>query len=253
MKIKERIAVLLVIYPIGIFLAGLFFAFKFFGWIRIWHWERFPTYWRNPDLYKNGLIVVSNHPHLLGCMFEVWLPVLFFRDYLRHPFKLRPFSVPDKSNFPDKWYWHWIEPVAVSINRKGDAGEKRHEIERLMNILKSGGVCVVFAEAGRTFKGTVFQRSAKGKRLRTLEGGVALLVQKTGAVVQPIWVEDVEALSANNLDPKRLYHCFPKFWKGVIVKIGNAMRFEGIRFENKPGREEIVRELTNGLLKLADE
>jgi len=253
-KSAERMAILSVVYPIGIFLAGLLFAFKALNWVRIWHWEKFPTYRRNPNLYQNGLIVVSNHPHLLRCMFEVWLPVLFYRDYLRHPFKLRPFSVPDKTNFPDRWYWCWINPVAVPINRKGDAGEKRREIEKLIGILTSGGICVIFAEAGRTFKGTKFQRSAKGKRVRTLEGGVALLAQKTKAAILPIWVEDVnKALSADNLDPQKLYHRFPRFWEGVIVKIGDIIRFESLRFEGKPGREEIVRDLTNALLELADQ
>jgi len=250
----EKMAVLLVVYPIGILLASLLLAFRTLNWIRIWHWEKFPTRGQNPDLYRNGLIVVSNHPHLLRCMFEVWLPVLFYRDYLKHPFALRPFSVPDKGNFPDRWYWRWIKPVAVPINRKGDAGEKRREIERLIEILKAGGICVIFAEAGRTFKGTKFQRSAKGKRIRTLEGGVALLAQKTNAAVLPVWVEDVnKALSADNLDPQKLYHCFPKLWEGIIVKIGDIIRFEGIKFEAKPGREEIVRGLTNALLELADE
>ncbi len=253
-KFKEIVAILLVVYMVGALLASILLAFRVLKWIRIWHWEKFPTYKRNPDLYENGLIVVANHPHLLGCMFEVWLPVLFYRDYLRHPFRLRPFSVPDKGNFPDRWYWRWIKPVAVPINRKGDATEKRHEIERLIGILKSGGICVIFAEAGRTFKGTKFQRSAKGKRVRTLEGGVAVLMQRTGAAVLPIWVEDVnEALSVDNLDPKKLYHRLPRFWEGVIVKVGNIIRFKGMQFEKKPGREKIVQDLTDALLELADE
>ncbi len=253
-KLKEKIAVLLVVCPVGAFLAGIFLLFRSLKWIKVWRWEKFPTHQKNPDLYKNGLIVVANHPHLLGCMFEVWLPVLFYRDYLRHPFRLRPFSVPDKGNFPDKWYWSWIKPVAVPINRKGDSSEKRHEIERLIEILKSGGICVIFAEAGRTFKGTKFQRSAKGKRVRTLEGGVALLAQKTGATILPIWVENASDTSPmDNLDPKKLYHCLPKFWEGIIIKIGNAIRFEGIKFEAKPGREKMVRSITNALLELADE
>jgi len=256
-RVTEKIKILLIVYLIGGFLAGVLFAFRGWGWIRIWRWEKFPTYKRNPGLYKNGLIVVSNHPHLLGCMLEVWLPVLFYRDYLRHPFMLRPFSVPDKSNFPDKWYWRWIKPVAVPINRKGKAEDAKHEIERLIGILKSGGICVIFAEGGRTFKGTKFQRSAKGKRVRILDRGVALLAQKTGAVVLPIWVEDVNEASsadnANNLDPKKLYHRLPKFWEGVIVKVDDIIKFEGIQFKGKPGGEKIVQDLTDTLLKLADE
>jgi len=255
-KLKERVAILLVVYPVGAFLAILFFAFRALAWIKIWHWEKFPIYKRNPGLYENGLIVVSNHPHLLGCMFEVWLPVLFYRDYLRYPFRLRPFSVPDKSNFPDKWYWRWIKPVAVPINRNGKAEDARHEMKRLIEILKSGGICVIFAEGGRTFTGTKFQRSAKGKRVRILDRGVALLAQKTGAAILPIWVEDVNKTSsvdnADNLDPKKLYHRFPKFWEGVIVKVGDITRFEGIQFKGKPGGEKIVQDLTNALLELAD-
>lgn len=247
-SVKEKIAVLMVIYPVGIFLVFLLCVFRILRWIKISRWERFPTYERNPNLYKNGLILISNHPSVLGCMLEVFLPVLFFRDYLKHPFRLRPFSVPDKRNFSDRWYWNWIKPVAVPIDRMGGIQKKARALLRLIKILKSGGINVIFAEGGRTFTGDEFQYSAKGKRIRTLQDGVALLIQKTGAVVLPVWVEDRIKTSPDNPNPKKLYHRLPEFWKGVIVKIGNP-----IRFEDNLGRDEIIQTLTTALLNLADE
>jgi len=235
-RITDKITLLAVIYTIGSLLGGLLYLLKALKRIRILHWERFPR-------KQGNLIIVSNHPSLVE---PILLPVLFFRDYFFHPIKLSPWSIPDKTNYYDRWYWFWVRPRAIPVDRKN----KRAELKaffKMKNVLASGERIVFFPEGGRTFKGKDFFYSPeKHKRLRMLKEGAGLLVAKTGATVFPIWVEGTDKVLPNS--PDKLYHCFPRIWKKMTIKIGEPLSFEG----NKQ-KEEITQKIITTLLKLADE
>jgi len=233
-KIMDKIALLAAIYTIGVLIGCLFYLLKSFGRIRILHWERFPR-------KQGNLLVASNHPSLLE---PILLLALFFREYFFHPFKLTPWSIPDKKNYYDPWYWYWSRPRVIPVDRNN----KREELKaffKMKKVLTSGGRIVFFPEGGRTFKGEEFFYSKKGKRIRTLKEGAGLLVAKTQATVLPIWVEGTDEVLPNS--PDKLYYCFPKFWKKITIKIGEPLNFE------KASQEEITQKLVTALLKLADE
>jgi len=233
-KTIKKIELLVIMYTIGLLIGVLFYLLKSLGRIRILYWERFPR-------RQGNLIVVSNHPSLVE---PILLPALFFREYILHPFKLTPWSIPDKTNYYDRWYWFWVRPRAIPVDR----GNKREELKaffKMKKVLASGGKIVFFPEGGRTFKGEEFFYSKEGKRIRTLKEGAGLLVMKTGATVLPVWVEGTDNVLPNSRD--KLYHCFPRLWRKMTIKIGEPLRFE------KTNQEEITQKIAATLLRLADE
>jgi len=236
-KIVDLIVLFLAVYIVGTLVAILFYLFRLIGRIRVLHQERFPH-------YQGKLIVVSNHLSLLE---PILLPALFFKEFFFHPIRFSPWSTPDKKNYYDRWYWFWLRPRAVPIQRAGGR-EILKALFRLKKILNSGGIVILFPEGGRTFKGTEFFYSEKGERIRTLKEGVGWLALKTGALVLPIWVNGADNVLPNSLDPEKLYHTYPRVWRKLTIKIGRPLRFL-----EKEGKEEVVQKLLTSLLALADE
>lgn len=243
-KLVDKLVILVAVYTIGVLLAVLFNLFRVLKRIRILHWERFPDYRCNPELYKNGLIVVSNHPSLLE---PILLPALFWKEYLLHPIQLSPWSTPDKTNYYDKWYLFWLRPVAIPINRNNQ-WEARRSFFSMKRILSSGRILIGFPEGGRTSSSQsndFFYSPIKKKKLRILKEGFGLLIKKTNPLVLPVWVDDAEKIIPNVAG--RLYS-FPRLWNKVTIKIGTPLNFG-----NDKSREEICQKLATILLNLADE
>ncbi len=234
-RTTDKIALLLTVYTVGLLMGGLLYLLKALKRIRISHWERFPR-------KQSNLIVVSNHPSLVE---PILLPVLFFREYIFHPFKFSPWSTPDRTNYYDKWYWFWLRPRAVPIDRDN----QRKGLKALLlikKILTLGGTVILFPEGGRTFRGENFFFSKRNKKIRTLKEGIGWLISRTDALILPVWVDGAEQVLPNL--PDKLYHTFPRFWKGLTIKIGKPLRFE-----RPVSREEVTQKLVTILLKLADE
>ena len=231
---KEKIILISVIYTIGLLFGITFYLLKAFRRIRIEHKERFP---RN----QRGILVVSNHPSLLE---PILLPHLFFSGYIRHPLSLSPWSVADKSNYYDKWYWKWLRVRLIAIDRESDK-ESRAGFRKLKEILKSGANCVLFPEGGRTCSGNDFVYSPKGKRIRVLKRGVSLLIIQTNPLVVPVWIKGTDKVLPNKKG--KLYGYFPRFWRVSTIKIGEPIRIDS---KDKNGVTGI---LMSALLKLADE
>ena len=231
---KDKILIVLAIYTIGLLLGLFLYLLRILKWVKIEHWERFPK-------RQKRVLIVSNHPSLLEV---VLVPVLFFRDYIFHPFDFSPWNVPDKKNYFDRWYWAWAKTRLIPINRENDR-EAFKALRRIKEILNLGGIVVLFPEGGRTFKGEKFFYSENGKKIRRLKEGVGWLILKTNPLIVPVWIDGAEEVLPNK--PDKLYHCIPRFWKGMTVKIGEPIHVEG----KKKG--EITQEIALTLLKLADE
>lgn len=236
MKILDRIIILLIVYPFGGFLAFLFNLLRVLGWIRISHRERFPH-------SQGNLIIFSNHPSVLE---PILLALMCYKGYLRHPFILRPMSTPDKENYYDRWYWHWLlKFIAVPIDRN-DRKKGLKTFIRLTKILFSGGILIIFGEGGRTDKGERFIYSERGNKIRELKQGITSLIKRTNSSVVYVWVkgaEKVMPIVSNGL------YTYPRFWKSKItIKIGKT-----VKFPRRTSREEIIQRIASDLLKLADE
>jgi len=235
-KILNSLLFLATIYSYGIFIGIVFRILRFLKTIRVLHWERFPR-------WQGKLILVSNHPSLLE---PFLLPALFFWQYLFRPFKYAPRSTPDKKNFYDPWYWFWLRPLSIPVDRSDERAESKSLFE-MKRVLNSGKIIILFAEGGRTLNGENFLYSQGGKRIRTLKGGIGWLVLKTGALVVPVWVEGTDKVLPNR--PDKLFS-LPNLGKEIIIKIGKPLEFQG-----SPAikREQVTQIIVKNLLELADE
>jgi len=235
-KIFNLLTFLMATYPCGIILGIILKVLCFFRVVRISHWERFPH-------WQGKLILVSNHPSLL----EIFLlPALFFREYLFHPLKYAPWNTPDKKNYYDPWYFFWLRPVSVPIDRT-DERAQLSSFFRIKELLNSGKIIILFPEGGRTFKGGAFLYSRSGKRIRILKDGIGWLILKTGAMVIPVWVEGSDQVLPNH--PDKLF-VRPNFKKRMEIRIGEPLKFQG---SSASGRERVNQIIVSELLKLADE
>jgi len=222
-------------YVYGVLLGIFFYFLRVAGIIRVIHSERFPRWQRK-------LILVSNHPSLLE---PFLLPALFFREYLFHPLKYAPWSTPDVNNFYREWYWFWIRPRAIPIDRSQRKKENTAFFQ-IKEVLDAGEIVILFPEGGRTYKGKEFLYSKKGKKIRRLKNGIGLLVAKTKALVLPVWVESTDGLLPCSLNE---LISFLKLRGKITIKIGGVLNLANPCHR----KESITRKIEEALLKLADE
>ncbi len=235
-KMFDLCVFLALTYPYGIVMGIIFRLLVIIKKIRVLYWKRFPH-------WEKRIILVSNHPSLLE---PFLLPALFLREYFLHPFQYAPWSTPDKANFYDSWYWFWLRPRAIPIDRKKQKGNLRVFL-RIKEIVSSGGIIILFPEGGRTFKGKEFLCSKTGKKLRVLKTGIGWLVLNTQALVIPVWVEGTDKILPNR--SKKLFS-FPRLRGNITIKIGRPLRFHGF---SRNTRKKVTQRITNALLELADE
>ena len=231
---KEKIFLILAVYTFGLLLGLSFCLLRILGRIKITHKERFPK-------KEKGILVVSNHPSLLE---PILLPLLFFGQYIFHPFSFTPWSIPDKANYFDRWYWFWAKITLIPINRNKPR-EAVKSLQKIEQILKDGRPVILFPEGGRTSSEKEHFTSKNGKKLRKLKGGVGRLVFRVNPLILPIWVDGAENVLPNKQG--KLYHCFPRLWRIVKIRIGEPFRCTGLE------KEKITQEITWKLFELADE
>ena len=225
-------------FPASVFLGFFVFILRIIGQVKVLHRERQP-YW------KRKLIIISNHPSLLE---TVILPAfLFFPQAIFNPFFYIPWSTPDKKNFYDKWYWFWIRPVSIPINRRNHENGAR-TLYDMVRLLEKKKILIIFAEGGRTFRGTEFEYSEGGKRMRPLENTVGWLIRRTQAHVLPIWVEGTDKVLLNH--PTKLFAGI-NWRERVTIKVGNVMQFKPTK--RIGSAKQIIESITQALLNLADE
>ena len=241
---KDKILIVLAIYTIGTLFGVLVLFLRIIGVIRVLNWDRFPKYHQNPELFKHGLIVVSNHPSLLE---PLLVSALFFSQCIIHPFKLSPWNIPEEKNYK-RWYWQWANVRIIWLNRE-NSKKARQTFIKVKDTVNSGGIVVIFPEGGRTFKREKLYSRTGNKQIAILQEGIGLLIRKTDAPVLFIWVEGSDEFFPNTIwiEGKRSRFPFPRFWKKITVKIGPTVRFE------KVSKEEITQQVAARLLKLADE
>lgn len=239
-SLAEALALLFVAYPVGILFGLWFLAGRLLGRVKILHEERLPS--------ADGMdkvILVSNHPSVID---PFLIGSLLFRYYFWHPLKHAPLVVADRLNFYDRW-WFWpLRSVIVPVDRD-DKRKKALVIIKIKKAIECGRMILIFPEGGRTFKGKEgeFLSGQNGSRLRKLEEGVGLLVQRTGAKVLPMGIKGSDKVIPNSR--RRLWN-----WsridvrKKISINVGDAMNFDSAL-----PREQVTQEIGKKLLQLIDE
>ena len=235
-KIIDLVVFLIVIYSVGVVLGLAFLLLKVTGRIKVLHPERFPR--------KESFLLVSNHPSLADPIVVLYL---FFPDMLFHPLKFTPLHTPDIKNFYNPWYFFWIRPFSIPIDRNREGGSVS-PLRRMQRFLENGKRIILFPEGGRTNskEGVKFLYSKKGKRIRELTQGVGWLAVNTGVPVIPVWIEGTDEFLPNT---PNIRFVFPRFWKKILIKIRNPLSFDRTTKE----AEEATEKIEEALLFLADE
>lgn len=236
-KLICKLLFLLSVYIFGgVLLGGIVFLLKVVGLIKIKHNI-------SPEVFENGLIVVSNHPSLID---PLLISSLFCGQYMRHPFKSSPWNIAEAKNY-NKWYWRWAGARIIWVDRDNPQ-EARGTFQKARKVLNSKGILVILPEGGRTSSNSaddLFSSPEKGKKLRPLKRGVGVLIRGSNVPVYCAWIDGSDKVMRNL--PGRFY-TFPRFWKKITITIG-----EPLRFDRKEASEVISQKLVTTLLKLADE
>jgi len=233
-NVVDALLIILVVHTVGLFLGAMFLILRLLRRIKVVHSERLPHWQKN-------MLIVSNHPSLIE---TILLPNLLLGENLLHPLQFLPVSTPDKKNFYDPWWFFWLRPVSIPIDR--DNSRSRDPLRAMLDVLQSGKRLILFAEGGRTFKGKDFVLSTKGRRMRQLVNGAGLLATKARSMVLPIWVGGAEHKSFNDFF---LLLGLWGFWRyRITIKIGQPFFVD-----EKLGAKDATRQIQSKLLELADE
>jgi 1-acyl-sn-glycerol-3-phosphate acyltransferase len=244
-KVLSYAGIFFMVYVVGLASFVVFLLLKWTGKIRIVNPEKLPK-------LRPKMIVISNHPDLFDCMYEVFLmPMLFFPAAFLHPIQFAPYFTPDMHNFTDRWYWAWLKPRAIPIKRgnSGRISANKQAIREMKRVLGGfTGWLIHFLEGGRTRNGEDFLTSEGGKRIRRPSASVGLLVELVDARVLPIWLEQGQE---DNKKPTTTLFSPPRFGSGpVVVKIGPLMC--PCNFKNT-NPHKITDQIVLKMLKLADQ
>ena len=234
----ELAKLMLFAYPLGLLigLLGLFGRFCFA--INILHTDRLSCI---NKLEK--VILVSNHPSVID---PFLMAILLSWYYAINPFKHSPLIVADKLNFYDSWWFFPFRSVMVPVDRDGER-KKAAALLRIKKAVECGRPIIIFPEGGRTFKGNEgeFLYSKKENRIRFLQGGIGLLVRKTGATIIPIGIK-----GSDNVVPNSKEKLFTQFnpWEKITISIGEPLSFS----PNTP-REQVTQVIASQILQAIDE
>jgi len=246
--LKEKIKLLVVVWSIGLLGGLLFWLLRMTKRVKVDGYDR-----RKLIPKDRGLILIHNHPSLWE---PALLPFLFFPWYL---FSLRfvPFSAPDKKNYYDKWWFCFLRPICIPIERGNPKGEAR-ALKEIQEHLVQGKVLILAPEGGRTFKGEEFRVTREGridnvvrglpeiylgdnKRLRRFKPGISWLIFNTKTKILPVWTEGGEGVIPNEFSFKLP---FPRLWRQTRIKIGEPLHLGELP------KDEIIEFLEDSILKV---
>lgn len=236
-KILKALGMLFLIYTLGLFLSLCFEFLRMTGRVRI----RYPANIRGRG---SGMIVFSNHPSLMD---PVLVPVaLFAPRWFAKPFKVMPWSVADKKNYIDKWYYFFLRLARVVPVRTNSDGERSDflALRKMFRAVRSGDNLIIYPEGTRTAKTKKRYEIAGGKQLGYFRPGIEFLLRHSSSEFLPVWIEGTEKVMP-------VGSWFPAFWRSPIaIVIGEPFTNEGDAVPKDP--DERRRFLEEKLIDLAE-
>lgn len=189
--------------------------------------------------HKGGMIIIYNHPSLYE---PAMLPLVLFPKYL---FSLKhiPYSVPDKRNFYDKWWFAPFKIFCVPIERE-NANTTLRSLREIRGKLKNDGIVIISPEGGRTFKRERFI-SLRDKKIGKFQNGISIILKGVplNTIILPIWTEGGDTIIPNRHDFSSNAYLFPRLWNKLELTIGEPV---------KAGEVKNLEHLEHILLNTAD-
>lgn len=165
---------------------------------------------------RGGVVLIVNHPSLIETLV---LPSLFWWQPRVGKPTWRPWSIADAKLFGKRGAWLYPGFHCVPVHRSAcAAAENKRAMRRVLEILRSNGVVIVYPEGGRTCKGTVFHTDGS-RVVRACDPSIVRIAQRVGATVIPVWVEHGRVTT-----PESFVYGFGKLLRcPMTVTFGEAM------------------------------
>ncbi len=234
------------VWTFGLFCSLLFCLLRLLRIVEISGLEK-----RKIVLPKGGLLVIHRHPSFRE---PAILPLLFFPRFL-FSLKFFPISLPDKSNYYQKWWFSFFRLVCIPIDR--GVFRQDETLRQIEEGLREGRIFILAPGGGREKKGKTFKfikdgemaavkiskerefhrlsSEVNGLIVRRFRTGVAHFLQKTQCQLLPIWIEVKGAQ--------------------IKIKIGEQFRPPEYLLQGLPQkkiRKKIVEILEDNLLRLGE-
>ncbi len=233
---REKCKFLFLVWTVGLVGGLLFTILRITGRVEISGYEK-----RKLRPGGEGVVLISNHPSLWDPALLPFLPFPWYLFNLKYVF----FSVADKENYYDKWWFFPFREFCLPIAR-GNPREELRALEKMRDNSARGINQILFAESGRTFRGEDFKFSPSGRKIRRFKKGFRRLFLD-GILILPVWTEGGEEVLPNKLAFPRFPHfSFPRLWKKTIIKIGEPISLAGIP------KDKIVEAIEDIILQLGD-
>lgn len=235
---KEKNKLLIIRWTMGLFFGLIFWILKLTRRVKVQGYDR-----RKLDPENSGLILISNHPSFWE---PALLPFLFFPWYLLSS-RFIPFSIVDKKDYHDKWWFFPFRGVCEPVER-GNPKEEIKAIDRMREKLSQNQALILYGEGKRTFRRPFeesweVKRSESGKVIRKFPQGIRRLFLDISPLVLPVWTEGGDKVIPNlSSSPRFLL----RIWRQTIIKIGEPRKLEGI------SKKKIVETLEDILLNLGE-
>jgi 1-acyl-sn-glycerol-3-phosphate acyltransferase len=193
-----------------------------------------------------GLIIICNHPSLYE---PFLLPFLFASPRCLFSLKAVPYSLVDKKNYYDKWWFRLFRFFSVPIERENPRKEAETIEKTLRPMLEEGKILILFPEATRTFRGINYRGgkySRSGQALARFPQGLSKLFYDMDCLVLLVWTRGGDRIIPNEVDFSRTISRIPRIWRQIKIKVGDLLEIRNIP------EKEIIDWLEDTLLSLAE-
>jgi len=176
---------------------------------------------RHLQTAKPPLLFCSNHVSMLD---DAFVGALVFMPRGLWNYGFLPYHLPEKKNFFKGPFFSWLMRAAKCVPVTRGEGVFQPGMEKLIRLLKRGGVAYVYPEGTRTRTGEI----GRGKI------GVGRLVRETGARVIPCYHFGLDQVLP-------IGHKIPRFGKRVKIWIGEALDFSSyMNLPNSPKTWQMI-------------
>jgi len=176
---------------------------------------------RHLQAAKPPFLFCSNHVSMLD---DAFVGALVFMPRGLWDFSFLPYHLPEKKNFFKGPFFSWLMRAAKCVPVTRGEGVFQPGMEKLIRLLKRGGVAYVYPEGTRTRTGEI----GRGKI------GVGRLVRETGAGVIPCYHFGLDQVLP-------IGHKIPRFGRQVKIWIGEALDFSSyMSLPNSPKTWQMI-------------
>ncbi|MCH7591745.1 MAG: 1-acyl-sn-glycerol-3-phosphate acyltransferase, partial [Planctomycetes bacterium] len=137
------------------------------------------------------------------------------------PFRMMPWSVADKENYYDPWYWRPLRFARLIPIRRNKEGERSDStaLRKMLRVIQQRQNLMVFPEGTRTAKTTRRHRISGGRALGYFRPGIEFLMRHAASEFLPVWIEGTDKIMP-------VGSLLPRLWKSrITIVVGEPFTY----------------------------